>query len=192
MPHRLDVAEAVPDVGVLGRDPQGHLLAAAADHDRDPPLRRRVEPFPARLDHRQRRVEVAQAARSRPELVAVLVVVALEPARADPEDEPPAGDVVDRARHVGEQVRVAVRVAGDERAELDPLGHLGHRREHRPALEVLPVGIAEERVEVVPVEELVDAELLGFDPGRPHLRVLAVLRKGVEGDANGHAPTLRF
>ena len=53
-----------------------------------------------------------------PELVAVLAVVALEPARADAEHEATVADVVDGARHVGEQVRIAVRVARDERAEL--------------------------------------------------------------------------
>ncbi len=34
--------------------------------------------------------------------------------------------MVDRAGHVGQQLGVAVRVAGDERAELHPLGDRGH------------------------------------------------------------------
>ena len=95
------------------------------------------------------------------ELVAVLVVVLLEPARADPEDQPPAGDVVDGAGHVGQQLGVAVAVAGDQRADLDPAGLLGPGAEHRPALEVLALGFAVEREEVVPVERDVDAQVLG-------------------------------
>ena len=101
---------------------------------------RRVEPGPALLDERQVAVEGVEPPAGRAELVAVLVVVALEPARADAEDEPAVADVVDGARHVGEQLRVAVAVAGDQRADLDPLGGLGPRREGGPALEVGAVG----------------------------------------------------
>jgi hypothetical protein len=56
------------------------------------------------------------------------------------QDEPAVGDVVDGAGHVGQQVGVAVAVAGDQGADLDPLGHLGPGGQHRPALEVLAVG----------------------------------------------------
>ena len=115
------------------------------------------------------RCEVAQARRRGAELVAVLVVVALEPARADAEHEPAAADVVDRARHVGEQVRVAVRVAGDERAELRVPGVGGHRREQRVRLEVRGVRVAVERVEVVPDPDAVDLERVGGLPRRPQL-----------------------
>ena len=69
-------------------------------------------------------------------------------------------DVVDGAGHVGLQVGVAVRAAVDERTELDALGLLGHRGEHRPRLEVLGVQRLGEREEVVPVEDRVDAEVL--------------------------------
>ena len=67
------------------------------------------------------------------ELVAVLAVVALEPARADAEHEAAVAEVVDGARHVGEQVGVAVRVARDERAERRVLRLDRHRREQRVA-----------------------------------------------------------
>ena len=56
---------------------------------------------------------------TRPELVAVLVVVAPEPARAEAEDHAAAADVVDGPGDVGEQLRVAVADARDQRAELD-------------------------------------------------------------------------
>ena len=129
------------------------------------------------VDHRQRLAEGLQARDRRAELVAVLGVVALEPARAQPEDQPAAGDVIDGARHVGEQVRVAVGVAGHERAEVDALRGLGHGREQAPALEVRAVAVAEEREEVIPGEERVGALLVGPQPGVAHLLVRAVLRR---------------
>src|SRR5205085_6944999 len=102
-------------------DAQGHLLAAAADQDGNLPRRRRVQLLPPRLDHGERGVEVAQPASGRPEDVAVLVVVALEPAGADSQDQPPARDMVDGPSHVREQVRIAVRVAGYEQGDLGAL-----------------------------------------------------------------------
>jgi hypothetical protein len=108
--------------------------------------------------------------------VAELVVVALEPARPDAQDQPAVRDVVDGARHVGEELRVAVAVARDERADLDPLGRLGHRAEPRPALEVVAVAIARERVEVIPGEHGVRTELLGPQPGVAHRPRRPVLR----------------
>src|SRR5439155_1521190 len=104
----MDIADAVPDVGVLGDDPERHLLADARNEHGDLARGRRVELREALLDHGQRGVESAQAAADGAELVAVLVEVALEPAGADAEKVPAAGDVVDRPRHVGEQVRIPV------------------------------------------------------------------------------------
>jgi hypothetical protein len=179
-------AEAVPDVGVLGGDAQRHLLAAAADQDRGPAVHgRRVQPAPALHDRGQRAVEVAQPVGRRAELVAVLVVVAPEPAGTDAEDEAPAGDVVDGARHVRLQVRVAVGVTGDQAADLDAAGRLRHRCLHRPGLEVRAVRIAVQRVEVIPVEHGVRAHLL-----HPHLGERALLRLQLDTDADrsiGHA-----
>ena len=108
--------------------------------------------------------EVAEPARRGAELVAVLVVVALEPAGADAEHEATVAEVVDRARHVGEQVRVAVRVARHERADVGVLGLDGHRREQRVRLEVRGVGVAVQRVEVVPDPDAVDVERVGGAP----------------------------
>ena len=111
----------------------------------------------ARVDHGQGFAEGVQPRDRGTELVAVLGVVALEPARAQPEDQAAAGDVIDGARHVGEQVRVAVGVAGHERAEVDALGGLGHRSEQAPALEMRALGVAEQRMEVIPGEQRVGA-----------------------------------
>src|SRR5829696_2704232 len=81
----LGIPEPVPDVGVLGDDAQGNLLASAADEDRDLSRRRRIQLPEPLLDDGHRGVEVPQPAPRRPELVAVLVVVLLKPARTDTE-----------------------------------------------------------------------------------------------------------
>src|SRR5439155_6254561 len=60
--HDLRVAEAVPDVAVLGDQLERLLLAAAADEHRDLACRRRVELAEPRLDARQRLREVVEAA----------------------------------------------------------------------------------------------------------------------------------
>ena len=141
------------------------------------------------LDDRHGIIQVLQAAAGGAELVAVLVVVLLEPAGADAEDESAAGNVIYRAGHVREQVRVAVGVTGDESPDLRPLRNLGHRREHRPALEVLAVRVSGERVEVVPVEDYVYPDLIGPQPGVAHPRVVGVLRLYLYPDTYRHART---
>ena len=159
-----------------GHEPQGLLLAAAADQHRDVAGTGGGFSLASRDSMRGSAArQVVQPLARRPELVAVLVVVLLEPARADAEDQPAVADVVDGAGHVGQQLGVAVAVAGDERADLDPAGLLGPGAEHRPALEVLAVGLAVERVEVVPVEDDVDAEVFGLADGAADRRVVGVL-----------------
>ena len=96
--------------------------------------------------------------------------------------------MVDRARHVGEQLWVAVRVAGDERADGGVLGIGGHRSEQRVALEVFGVGVAVERIEVVPCPETVDADRVGGAPRVAHGLHGGCLR--VELYADFHAANL--
>src|SRR6202000_3009351 len=115
------VGEAVPDVGVAGHDAQHLLLAAAPDQDRDLAGRGGVELGEAALDPGQGLREVVDAAgggAGLPDFVAVFAELAFLETGADAEDEPAAADVVDGARHVGEQVGVAVAVAGDQGADL--------------------------------------------------------------------------
>ena len=114
--------------------------------------------------------EVVEPRARSAELVPVLVVVAFGPSRTGAEDEPPARDVIERARHVGLQVGVSIAVAADEAAELDALGLLGPRAQHRPRLIVRTVGIARQREEVVPREDDVDAERAPRQLGRVALR----------------------
>src|SRR5690606_39873520 len=84
--ERLEVAEGVPDVGVLGDEAQRLLLAAAADQHRDAAGRGRVADREAVLDARQVLGQQPQPRARGTELVAEVVVVLLVPARADPED----------------------------------------------------------------------------------------------------------
>ena len=135
---------------MLGHEPQRDPFSQAGDEDGHPANRRRVESLETALDQRQRRGQRSPARPVRPELVAVLVVVAAEPARAEAEYEPPARDVVDGARHVGEQLRVAVRVTADERPQLHARRLLRPRGEERPALEVCAVALPVQRKEVIP------------------------------------------
>src|SRR5690606_567083 len=83
----LGVAEAVPDVRVLGDDAQRLLLPARTDENRDGAGGRRVQLRPAIRDDGEGVRERRDPRAGRAELVAVLRVVALEPARAGAEDE---------------------------------------------------------------------------------------------------------
>ena len=98
----------------------------------------------------------------------------------------PPRDVVHRARHVRQEVRVPVRVARDQGAELDPLCDLRHRPQKRPALEVLAVRVPVEREEVIPVEERVRPHLLDPEPRVAHLGVARLLRVDLGPDPCRH------
>src|SRR5690606_34180739 len=119
--------------------------------------------------------EVRDARTRGAELVAVLGVVPLEPAGTDAQDQPTTADVVDGARHVGQEVGVAAGVARHERTDLDAARLLGPRAEHRPALEVLAVGVAEQREDI----ELVASPLISSTPcpSRPRLRATSASRR---------------
>src|SRR5690606_21459839 len=115
--------------------------------------------------------------------------VPFEPPGPDAEDEAPTAHVVDRAGHVRQQIRVPVRVTGDEGADLDAAGLLGPGAEHGPALEVLAVRFTAEREEVVPVEDDVYAGVLGARNRVADLGVIGVLGLDLDSDANGSAHT---
>ena len=172
----------MPAVRMLRHEPQRDPLARAGDKDRQLANRRRVELLEPSLDERQRLRQCPPSRPVRAELVVVLVVVATEPAGSDPEHEPPAGDVVDRARHVREQLRVAVRVAAHERPELDARCLLRPGGEERPALEVRAVTLPVEREEVIPRVEDVGAGFLDPVNGSAHRLVRAVLRVELNSD----------
>src|SRR5690349_13419014 len=136
------VGEAVPDVAVLSDQAQGLLFTATTDEDRNVARRCRIELGEPRVDPRKRLAEVVEPATRGTEFVAVFVVVLLLPARSDAKDESAVADVVNSARHIGEQLGVAVRVTGNQRTDFQPRRLLRPRAEHRPAFVVRTVGVA--------------------------------------------------
>jgi hypothetical protein len=84
--------------------------------------------------------------------------------------------VINGARHIRKQVRVAVRVAGHQRAEFDALGLLGPGGQHGPALEMFAFRITAQRKEVVPSEDHINAGLLSRVHCPPQIDVVGVLR----------------
>jgi hypothetical protein len=93
---------------------EGHTLAAEeADDD--------LEPF----------LEPADAViRREPERLVLWIV----PPRPHAEDQPPAGDEVERRRHLRDEPRAPEGAAEDERGEIDPLRDGGDRAQERPRL----------------------------------------------------------
>ena len=119
----------------------------------------------------------------------------LEPAGADAEDGAALADHVQRGDRLGEQRRVAVGVAGDQRAELNLLGRRGQGAQGGVGLEHRLVGRAEtgQLVEVVHHEDGVVAGGLGFvclrdDGGEEFLDPGAVGEVGdLKSESNRHA-----
>ena len=182
--------ERVPHVGVLRRELERHLLAPAADHDRDAADRRRHQLREPRLDPRQRRAEIAQAGRRGSELEPVLLVVALEPAGADAEDGAAAAHVVHGGDVAGQELGIPVAVRVHERAE-PGVPRLGRDpRQERHAGEVVAVGRPVEGEHVVPHPERVDAERVRRPVGLANLLDRAVLGMDLVADSESHVPTL--
>ena len=74
-------------------------------------------------------------------------------------------------------------------ADADAARRLRHRREHRPRLEARPVGVGEDRIEVVEVpRRLEQLDVVGGAPDVEHVGPGGVLRCGLDPEA--HARTL--
>ena len=130
-----------------------HLRPVAADEDRDARLLEALRlvdgvvdvgacPVPgraARAEHPGDDLELVredrEPLRRRREAVAVRQPLVFLPARADPEDRPPAADHVDRRDRLGRQSGVPVRGREDEVPEARPAGLHGERGELRERLE---------------------------------------------------------
>ena len=141
---------------------------------------------------RQRLAEPAQPLREAvTELDAVGLVLGLEPGATDAEDRPAAGDVVERRRHLGGERRFAERVGADHQADPDPLGGLGPGGQRQPALEDRAVGAPDDRIEVVPRPQRVEAEAIGASSGFEETRPVGVLvpAQGAKSDV-GHPPSV--
>ena len=200
--------EPVRHVGVLRRDPQRSLLTAAADEDLrtarldrsrhverllDPVVRareRRALLGEHRLDDRERFLQPIHPLADRREVVAIALVLDLVPGGAEAEDRPPAGDGVERRDLLGQQRRIAVRDARDERAQPHARGLAGEGGEHRPALEHRLVRPADavDLVEVVHDRDDIEAGRLG-GLGLLDDAVEQLLRRGVGVGVGGEVET---
>ena len=103
-------------------------------------------------------------------LDSVHLVLDLSPGRTDAELKPAAGKMIDRHRQLGEHDRVAVRVAGDQAADADALGRLGHRGLQGPTFVDGTVGTCRpDRSQVIEVPEVIEAAFVGNLPGGAEL-----------------------
>src|SRR3954470_9812482 len=90
--------------------------------------------------------------------VALMLVV--EPRAAQSKDCATIRDVVQRRRELGDEARIAKRIGTDEEPEPDPCRRLRPRSERHPAFEDVLLGLAEDRVQVVPRPQVLVAELV--------------------------------
>src|SRR6266576_112787 len=199
----LGGAPSVPHVGVARSRAQRALLASATDQYRQPLLDRAHQDFGIlevielaverdplavhELANDLRRLRKTIGAFAwRAEIDSVRVVLESIPGGADPEDRASARDVVERRGHVREHRGMAVRDARDETPDAYVLRDCGVRRLQLPALEVRPVEIAVDRIEVVPYPKRIEPE-----PIREQ-RVIAqgfprrVLWPEVDAEMDGH------
>ena len=171
---------------MLGSDPQGLLLAASADHYGHWADWSRIDLAQPLLDERQVSSQIVEAAYCRSEFVAVLLVVALEPPRTDAEDHPATRNVVHGAGHIRQELWIAICVAGHLGAYLDLLRHLSPGGQHRPALEVLAVGVSVQRIEVIPVVHGINPDFLSGHDLTPDVVVVGMLRMELDDDTGFH------
>ena len=175
--------EEVARVGVLRDEPQGPLLATAADHDRR--AADRLGSVERALEGDRVALEGAVVVGEHPvrELEGVLeegeplagrgvgdaeaAVLLLVPRRPDAEPGPAAREDVERRHGLEQEAGVAVGHPRHEGAELDPLGDRRRVGERRVALEHVQLGRADHR----------DLEEVVHDPQRGEPRCL-----GVAGD----------
>jgi hypothetical protein len=92
-------------------------------------------------------------------------------AGAQPQEQAPAGDGLQRRRHVGQQSRMAVGHVEHQRAQGNAPGGFGECRQHRPRLRYARalggVGIAQ----VIPGPQAIEAGLFGRARRRPHVGI---------------------
>ena len=205
--ERLQAHLPVGQVGPSGGDTEVDLLPAATHQhggqllDR---LRIAVGPVEVQVvavegdrllgpqppDHLERLVEDGQAHPVGRVLVAVGVVLLVEPAGTEPEDEPSARVHVDAGGLLGQQTGVAVGGASHQLTEAHPLGALGEGGQHGEGLEHVGRLPPWHRLDVVVDPHMVVAEGLGqagqLDRARPGIGATptGVLELPALGDEN--------
>ena len=106
-------------------------------------------------DDLERLFELVESVGEGAEVIAECIVFELEPPRADTEDRAALAHHIEGGDRLGQKRRIAVGVAGDQRAQLDALGGGGQPAQRRVRLEHRLVRRAQRRqlVEVVHHEE---------------------------------------
>ena len=102
-------------------------------------------------------------------MISVFFVVALKPTRTDTEHKPTFTDVVNGPRHVCQQLRIAISETRNQRTNLRVASVGGHRRKQRITLEVRRLGVARQRIKMIPCPNAVDAHRIGFAPRGTHI-----------------------
>src|SRR4029077_7172287 len=121
---------------------------------------------------------------------AVRVVLCLVPARAEPELDAAARDVVDGRAHPREHRRTPEGRRRDHRAQPDPFRHGGEPGECRPGVERAAAGQVEDRLVVVGAEETLETVLLaGAGERNPVVPGDALL--ALDHQADAHSWSLR-
>jgi hypothetical protein len=167
----------VPDIGVLGDDAEQPSLAAAADDNRKPGLKRLgpeaglpqgivasaegdclLRPEPAEdFAGLCEPVHPFSDGWQRDPILLLGVVV---PGCAEADLEPATRDLVDRRGHGGEERRMPVDDPVDQGGAADPLRAGRHGRNQSGALEARPIVAAVGRAKVVEAGDPVESELL--------------------------------
>ena len=107
-------------------------------------------------------------------------MLALVPGGAEAEDGAAVRHVIERRGHLREDRRVAIGVAGDERAEAHRRRERGPGGEELPGLEQRTPRVAVERDEVIPGPERVESEAVDEERCLAELRPGGVLRREVD------------
>jgi hypothetical protein len=122
---------------VFGDQLQGNFLAAASDHDREFLLfGKRGQLTQALFQNGQIVSQVFQAGNGRAKFKIVFFVVSFEPARADAEHGASIADMIEGARHIGDQLNIAVAVATDQVPKGSVLAVTGHSGQSGPGFKV--------------------------------------------------------
>src|SRR5437867_8309519 len=198
-----DVSAVVPDVGVPRDEPEKDAFAAPTNQDgrmraldglrqaaglaQPVVLAREGSALlaPEELLHAERLVELGETHADGRELVAVALVLALVPAAPDAVDQAAAGEHVDGRRHLRDQRRRAVGVAGDEDTDPDARRLASERGEHRPGLELRLGARPHDRVEMVVQPDRVEAERVGLAPVRGERFVRRPFLRRLDAEADG-------
>ena len=92
--------------------------------------------------------------------------------------------MIDGASHIREQVWISVGVAGYQRSDHGIARNFGHGPELGVCLEVGTIGIARERIEMIPIEDHIGTELIGSDPRLTNIGVgVRVLLLDLDSDS---------